>query len=157
MQNLPAWKWYDVQSGKWNAYTNGNNKIINDAYNNGETTVRVSVGRHRYTINFNCMSQVNEETGNHRPVVLGLLSSVNSPRVPDHVSATLSYILSNDDNEENSNANVDEQKPKLNRLIKKAPPLDLSEVSEKNIFLFVKIILNRKLTKQSNQIQFWQN
>lgn len=109
-----------MQSGKWNAYTNVNNKIINDAYNNGETTVRVSVGRHRYTINFNCMSQVNEETGNHRPVVLGLLSSVNSPRVPDHVSATLSYILGSD-NEDNSNANTDEQKPKTNRLNKKAP------------------------------------
>lgn len=121
-----AWKWYDVQSGKWNAYTNGNNKTINDAYNNGETTVRVSVGRHRYTINFNCMSQVNEETGNHRPVVLGLLSSVSSPRVPDHVSATLSYILGSD-NEENSNVNTDEQKPKLNRLIKKAPDVSILE------------------------------
>lgn len=115
-----------MQSGKWNAYTNGNNKTINDAYNNGETTVRVSVGRHRYTINFNCMSQVNEETGNHRPVVLGLLSSVSSPRVPDHVSATLSYILGSD-NEENSNVNTDEQKPKLNRLIKKAPDVSILE------------------------------
>lgn len=117
-----AWKWYDVQSGKWNAYTNGNNKIINDAYNNGETTVRVSVGRQRYTINFNCMSQVNEETGNHRPVVLGLLSSVSSPRVSNHVSTELSYILSSD-NEETANVNADEQKPKLNRLNKKTPTL----------------------------------
>lgn len=120
-----------MQSGKWNAYTNVNNKIINDAYNNGETTVRVSVGRHRYTINFNCMSQVNEETGNHRPVVLGLLSSVNSPRVPDHVSATLSYILGSD-NEDNSNANTDEQKPKTNRLNKKAP--SVPDVSFDNVF-----------------------
>lgn len=115
-----AWKWYDVQSGKWNAYTNGNNKIINDAYNNSETTVRVTVGRHRYTINFNCMSQVNEETGNHRPVVLGLLSSVNSQRIPDHVSATLSHILGSD-NEDNSNISGEELKPKFLRLIKKAP------------------------------------
>lgn len=99
---------------------NGNNKIINDAYNNGETTVRVLVGRHRYMNNFNCMSQVNEETGNHRPVVLGLLSSVNSQCVPDYVSATLSYILGSD-NEENSNVNTDDQKPKWNRLTKKAP------------------------------------
>lgn len=68
------------------------------------------------------MSQVNEETGNHRPVVLGLLSSVNSQRVPDHVSATLSYILGSE-NEENSNANAEEQKPKVNRLSKKAPPV----------------------------------
>lgn len=72
------------------------------------------------------MSQVNEETGNHRPVVLGLLSSVNSPRVSDHVSTTLSYILSSD-NEDISNVNTDEQKPKLNRPIKKAP--SVSEVS----------------------------
>lgn len=126
-----AWKWYDVQSGKWNAYTNGNNKIINDAYNNGETTVRVSVGRHRYTINFNCMSQVNEETGNHRPVVLGLISSVNSQRVPDHVSATLSYILGSD-NEDNSNVNADSQKPKPNRQIKKAT--NATEVSKHTFF-----------------------
>lgn len=124
--SITAWKWYDVQSGKWNAYTNGNNKIINDAYNNGETTVRVSVGRHRYTINFNCMSQVNEETGNHRPVVLGLLSSVNSQRI----SATLSNILGSD-NEENSNVNNEEVKPKSNRPMKKAP--SLAEVSLNNI------------------------
>lgn len=117
-----------MQSGKWNAYTNGNNKIINDAYNNGETTVRVSVGRQRYTINFNCMSQVNEETGNHRPVVLGLLSSVTSPRVSNHVSTELSYILSSD-NEENSNVNADEHIP-LNRLElkKKAAKESLIEV-----------------------------
>lgn len=72
------------------------------------------------------MSQVNEETGNHRPVVLGLLSSVNSQRIPDHVSATLSHILGSD-NEENSNVTNEELKPKLNRLIKKAP--SLTEVS----------------------------
>lgn len=76
------------------------------------------------------MSQVNEETGNHRPVVLGLLSSVNSQRIPDHVSATLSQILSSD-NEENSNVNNDEVKPKTNRPMKKAP--SLTEVSLNNI------------------------
>lgn len=85
------WKWYDVASGKWNAYTVSNNKIINDAYWLGDSSVRVSAGRHRYTINFNCMSQVNEETGNHRPVILGLKSAVK--RFPNHVSATLSYIF----------------------------------------------------------------
>lgn len=92
------WKWYDVASGKWNAYSVSNNKIINDAYWAGESSVRVSVGRHRYTINFNCMSQVNEETGNHRPVVLGLLSSIN--RKPER--ASLSYIFGGD-NEDNDN------------------------------------------------------
>lgn len=95
------WKWYDVASGKWNAYSVSNNKIINDAYWAGESSVRVSVGRHRYTINFNCMSQVNEETGNHRPVVLGLLSSFK--RMPERTtSASLSYIFGGD-NEDNEN------------------------------------------------------
>lgn len=95
------WKWYDVASGKWNAYSVSNNKIINDAYWAGESSVRVSVGRHRYTINFNCMSQVNEETGNHRPIVLGLLSSFK--RMPERTtSASLSYIFGGD-NEDNDN------------------------------------------------------
>lgn len=112
------WKWYDVASGKWNAYSVSNNKIISDAYWAGESSVRVSVGRHRYTINFNCMSQVNEETGNHRPVVLGLLSSIKK------LPTTLSYICGpdNDDNTtsntENENSNPSNgnsiKKPKLN-------------------------------------------
>lgn len=90
------WKWYDVASGKWNAYSISNNKIINDAYWSGDSTVRVSVGRHRYTINFNCMSQVNEETGNHRPVILGLksettgASGAKGKQPPDYVPTTLS-------------------------------------------------------------------
>lgn len=80
------------------------------------------------------MSQVNEETGNHRPVVLGLLSSVSSPRVPDHVSTTLSYILSSD-NEDATNVNTDEQKPKLNRLVKTAI---ITSVSVNSLFLFLR-------------------
>lgn len=76
-----VWKWYEVATGKWNAYTTQNNKIINDAYWAGESSVRLNVGRNRYTINFNCMSQVNEESGNHRPVILALKSQ--SKKVPD--------------------------------------------------------------------------
>lgn len=99
-----SWKWYDIQTGKWTAYSSANNKVINEAYWAGEPTVRISVGRQRYTINFNCMSQVNEETGNHRPVVLGLASSVVSQRVQEHVSATLSFYFGLE-YEENSNSN----------------------------------------------------
>lgn len=105
------WKWYDVASGKWNAYSVSNNKIINDAYWAGEPSVRVSVGRHRYTINFNCMSQVNEETGNHRPVVLGLLSSFK--RMPERVSATLSYIFGSDNEDGGGNVNAENEKQQL--------------------------------------------
>lgn len=84
-----TWKWYDVASGKWNAYSVSNNKIIIDAYWSGDASVRVSVGRHRYTINFNCMSQVNEETGNHRPVILGLKSAAAKDQPPTGISAAL--------------------------------------------------------------------
>lgn len=113
-------KCYDLRSAKWNAYSNANNKIINDAYMAGQPTVRISDGRQCYTINFSCMSQVNEETGNRREVALGLLSSVSSTRVQEHVSATLSYIFGSD-NEENSNNTNNEEKSKINRSSKKPP------------------------------------
>lgn len=67
------------------------------------------------------MSQVNEETGNHRPVVLGLLSSVSSTRVPENVSSTLSYRFNSDNEENPNNVNNDDQKLILIRPNKKAP------------------------------------
>ncbi|XP_055847251.1 E3 ubiquitin-protein ligase HUWE1 isoform X2 [Episyrphus balteatus] len=66
------WKWFDSPAGKWNAYSNTNNEIIHKAFVAGERSVRITCGRQKYTINFNCMSQVNEATGNHRPIILGL-------------------------------------------------------------------------------------
>lgn len=33
------WKWYDLSTAKWNAYSAANNKIINDAYWANETSV----------------------------------------------------------------------------------------------------------------------
>lgn len=64
------WKWFDDRSNRWNSYTANNNKSIDDAYRNGEQTVRFTAGRRRYTIQFSTMAQVNEETGNWRPVML---------------------------------------------------------------------------------------
>lgn len=52
------WKWYDVVAGKWNSYSESNNKIINDAYWKGDATVRITCGRQSYLINFSCMTQV---------------------------------------------------------------------------------------------------
>lgn len=62
------WKWYDVASGKWTTYSPTNNKIINEAYWNGEQTVRITCGRRRYTISFSSMQQINEESNNNRPI-----------------------------------------------------------------------------------------
>lgn len=97
------------------------------------------------------MSQVNEETGNHRPVVLGLLSSVNSPRVSDHVSTTLSYILSSD-NEDISNVNTDEQKPKINRPIKKAPSVSEVSINIYTDFFFQIVFYNNEMNEEINKL-----
>ncbi|GFT18781.1 e3 ubiquitin-protein ligase HUWE1 [Nephila pilipes] len=64
------WKWFDDRSGKWNNYTLTNNKLIDDAYKAGETSLRFSAGRRNYTVQLTTMVQINEETGNWRPIML---------------------------------------------------------------------------------------
>lgn len=66
------WKWFDIVSGKWCPYTVVNNKIIDDAFWSGQNSVRVTAGRRRYLLQFASMIQVNEETGNRRPIMLSL-------------------------------------------------------------------------------------
>nr|XP_042906094.1 E3 ubiquitin-protein ligase HUWE1 [Parasteatoda tepidariorum] len=64
------WKWFDERSGRWNIYTLSNNKLIDDAYRNGETHLRFTAGRRNYTVQLTTMVQINEETGNWRPIML---------------------------------------------------------------------------------------
>ncbi|XP_054708625.1 E3 ubiquitin-protein ligase HUWE1-like [Uloborus diversus] len=64
------WKWFDDRSGKWNNYTMANNKMIDDAYKAGETSLRFTAGRRNYTVQLTTMVQINEETGNWRPIML---------------------------------------------------------------------------------------
>ena len=66
------WKWFDIVSGKWCPYTAANNKIIDDAFWAGQNSIRVTAGRRRYLLQFSSMIQVNEETGNRRPMMLSL-------------------------------------------------------------------------------------
>ena len=66
------WKWFDIVSGKLCPYTAANNKIIDDAFWAGQNSVRVTAGRRRYLLQFSSMIQVNEETGNRRPMMLSL-------------------------------------------------------------------------------------
>ncbi|GLH08141.1 uncharacterized protein GBIM_13439 [Gryllus bimaculatus] len=68
-----VWRWFDLTSGKWTAYSVSNNKIINEAYWNGESAVRLNCGRRRYVIHFNYMIQTNEESGSRRPVTMSLV------------------------------------------------------------------------------------
>ena len=63
------WKWFDDRTGRWTAYVSANNKAIDDAYKNGEQIIRFSAGRRRYTVQLSTMVQINEETGNWRPIM----------------------------------------------------------------------------------------
>ncbi|XP_071445079.1 E3 ubiquitin-protein ligase HUWE1 isoform X2 [Hetaerina americana] len=67
-----VWKWYDLGSGRWAYYSPSIDKLINDAYFSGESSVRIVVNRRKYTIQFGSMLQVNDETGNRRPVMMSL-------------------------------------------------------------------------------------
>lgn len=69
-----VWRWYDLVTGKWAHYSNSNNKLINEAYWNGEQSIRVTCGRKRYTVTFANMLQMNDETGNNRPITMTLMS-----------------------------------------------------------------------------------
>ncbi|XP_042241661.1 E3 ubiquitin-protein ligase HUWE1-like isoform X2 [Homarus americanus] len=65
-----VWKWFDMSTLKWCAYSASNNKTIDDAYWAGEASIRIINGRRKYTIQFHSMVQVNEESGNRRPVMI---------------------------------------------------------------------------------------
>lgn len=67
-----VWKWFDINSGKWCSYSSQNNYIIDKAFWDGESSVRITAGRRRYVINFTAMIQLNEETSNRRPITLWL-------------------------------------------------------------------------------------
>uniref|UniRef100_A0A663FIQ8 HECT, UBA and WWE domain containing E3 ubiquitin protein ligase 1 n=1 Tax=Aquila chrysaetos chrysaetos TaxID=223781 RepID=A0A663FIQ8_AQUCH len=72
------WRWFDDRSGRWCSYSASNNSTIDAAWRAGETSVRFTAGRRRYTVQFTTMVQVNEETGNRRPVMLTLLRAPRS-------------------------------------------------------------------------------
>lgn len=63
------WKFFDDRTSRWTTYAAANNKSIDDAFCNGEQVYRFTAMRRKYTIQFNNMLQVNEETGNWRPIM----------------------------------------------------------------------------------------
>uniref|UniRef100_A0A4W4G0E8 E3 ubiquitin-protein ligase HUWE1 n=1 Tax=Electrophorus electricus TaxID=8005 RepID=A0A4W4G0E8_ELEEL len=74
------WRWFDDRSGRWCSYSASNNSTIDSAWRAGETSVRFTAGRRRYTVQFNTMVQVNEETGNRRPVMLTVQRGPRAPK-----------------------------------------------------------------------------
>ena len=65
-----VWKWYEERQNRWMSYPYANNKVIDDAYKIGETTIRTVVKGKHYTISFNSMLQISEETSHKRPIML---------------------------------------------------------------------------------------
>ncbi|XP_047736696.1 E3 ubiquitin-protein ligase HUWE1 isoform X2 [Hyalella azteca] len=72
-----VWKCFDINSHKWVAYTAANNKIIDDAYFAGESSVRIINARRKYLIQFASLVQISEESGNRRPVMVSWDDDVN--------------------------------------------------------------------------------
>uniref|UniRef100_A0A8C7QR58 HECT-type E3 ubiquitin transferase n=1 Tax=Oncorhynchus mykiss TaxID=8022 RepID=A0A8C7QR58_ONCMY len=82
------WRWFDDRSGRWCSYSASNNSTIDSAWRAGESSVRFTAGRRRYTVQFNTMVQVNEETGNRRPVMLTVQRVPRVPNAPKEDNAT---------------------------------------------------------------------
>lgn len=63
------WKFFDDRTSRWTTYIPATNKAIDDAFRTGEQFYRFTAMRRKYCIQFNNMLQVNEETGNWRPIM----------------------------------------------------------------------------------------
>lgn len=96
-----TWQYFDERSGRWTPHVQANNKIIDDAYKNGEQYVRYSVGRKHYFAQFSSMLQINEDTSNLRPIMMTLSPTTDMtlqdrenrvpivPKLREHQSKTL--------------------------------------------------------------------
>lgn len=95
-----VWRWYDASTGKWNAYSDANNELIRNAYAAGERWLHINIGRQRCTVSLNCMTQVSEASGTHRPVFPALklseaIVNLNSPVTSLHkVEHILNRVVS---------------------------------------------------------------
>lgn len=67
-----SWLYFDERSGRWTPHMSISNKIIDDAYKNGEQYARYSVGRKHYLAQFSSMLQINEDTSNLRPIMMSV-------------------------------------------------------------------------------------
>lgn len=61
------WQWKD-DGGIWRPYSQIDNRILEAAHQAGEDEVTLSTLNRTYTIDYNAMQQINEDTGNARPV-----------------------------------------------------------------------------------------
>ncbi|XP_070138870.1 E3 ubiquitin-protein ligase HUWE1 isoform X1 [Drosophila bipectinata] len=94
-----VWRWYDASTGKWNNYSDANNELIRNAYAAGERWLHINIGRQRCTVSLNCMTQVSEASGTHRPVFPALklndaIVNLNNPVALHKVENILNRVVS---------------------------------------------------------------
>uniref|UniRef100_A0A3B4H3G2 E3 ubiquitin-protein ligase HUWE1 n=1 Tax=Pundamilia nyererei TaxID=303518 RepID=A0A3B4H3G2_9CICH len=121
------WRWFDDRSGRWCSYSASNNSTIDSAWRAGESSVRFTAGRRRYTVQFNTMVQVNEETGNRRPVMLTLQKV---PRIP---KPSKTGSVTDSEREESDRGKVEESQSDLDSgtaVEMNAPKDDTSQLKE---------------------------
>ncbi|XP_053096518.1 E3 ubiquitin-protein ligase HUWE1 isoform X5 [Pangasianodon hypophthalmus] len=121
------WRWFDDRSGRWCSYSASNNSTIDSAWRAGETSVRFTAGRRRYTVQFNTMVQVNEETGNRRPVMLTV------QRVPRMPKPSKSGNAADSEREEEQRAKSEETQADTDPApvaVEMAPPKEETEQKE---------------------------
>ncbi|KAG8199196.1 hypothetical protein JTE90_016022 [Oedothorax gibbosus] len=66
-EDTVVWQWRDDR-GLWHPYTSIDNKIIEAAHLSAEDEISLSAMGKTYTIDFNSMTQINEDSGTTRPV-----------------------------------------------------------------------------------------
>ncbi|XP_051961190.1 E3 ubiquitin-protein ligase HUWE1-like isoform X1 [Xyrauchen texanus] len=124
------WRWFDDRSGRWCSYSASNNSTIDSAWRAGETSVRFTAGRRRYTVQFNTMVQVNEETGNRRPV---MLTVQRVPRIPK--SSKSGSVTDTEREEGEQRAKTEETQTDIDPTsvaVEMAPPKEESEQKDSN-------------------------
>ncbi|XP_017074382.1 E3 ubiquitin-protein ligase HUWE1 isoform X3 [Drosophila eugracilis] len=93
-----VWRWYDASTGKWNTYSDANNELIRNAYAAGERWIHINIGRQRCTVSLNCMTQVSEASGTHRPVCPALklseaITNVQNPMALHKVEHMMNRVV----------------------------------------------------------------
>ncbi|XP_055022354.1 E3 ubiquitin-protein ligase HUWE1 isoform X8 [Boleophthalmus pectinirostris] len=121
------WRWFDDRSGRWCSYSASNNSTIDSAWRAGETSVRFTAGRRRYTVQFNTMVQVNEETGNRRPVMLTVM------KLPRLAKTTKANSMTDSEKEEGEKNKAEETQTEADSVAPvemTAPKVDASQTKE---------------------------
>ncbi|XP_076344228.1 E3 ubiquitin-protein ligase TRIP12-like isoform X3 [Tachypleus tridentatus] len=86
------WQWRDDR-GAWHPYSGIDSKIIEAAHQSGEDEISLSTMGRTYTIDFNSMQQINEDTGTTRSVQRRVnLCSATSPASTSSVSSIDSRV-----------------------------------------------------------------